>query len=226
MIIGSKGCSINLLNGIYVDFCEKHMNWLKNQIKSFLIALLSVNSSSYPTNFGQGSYIDAAAIFIGILDKIKLGNRVRIERFTTIECHDQNAYIEIGDETIIKSFAILSAQPGGSIRIGANCSINPYCVLYGHGGLTIGNNVRIATHTIIIPANHIYTDRSMLIKDQGLTKIGIVIGDDVWIGAGVKILDGCCIGNGAVIGAGAVVTKDVPPYAVVVGVPAKIVANR
>lgn len=185
-----------------------------------------MRSRNFPRHVGMGTYIDLTAIFVGVLDKIKIGNNVQIERFATFECHDESSVIEVGDGTIVKSFAMLSAQPGGNIRIGDNCSINPYCVLYGHGGLTIGNNVRIATHTVIIPANHVFSDKNIPIKDQGLTKVGIVIGDDVWVGAGVRILDGCRIGRGAIIGAGAVVTKDVQPYSVVVGVPAKMVAHR
>ncbi|MCK7515996.1 MAG: acyltransferase [Desulfobacterales bacterium] len=72
----------------------------------------------------------------------------------------------------------------------------------GDGGLTIGNNVRIAAHTVIIPANHVFDDVNIPIRKQGLSKKGIVIEDDVWIGSGVKILDGVVIGKGCVIGAG------------------------
>jgi acetyltransferase-like isoleucine patch superfamily enzyme len=115
---------------------------------------------------------------------------------------------------------------GGFIRIGDHCSVNPFCVLYGHGGLTIGNNVRIATCTVIIPANHVFSDLDIPIHKQGTTALGIVIEDNVWIGANVTILDGVRIGRGAVIGAGAVVTKDVDPLHVVGGVPACTIKVR
>lgn len=133
--------------------------------------------------------------------------------------------IVIGRKTIVAPFAMLMAY-GGKIEIGDFCSVNPFCVLYGHGGLRIGNYVRIATHTVIIPANHVFDDPDTPITYQGLTKLGITIGDEVWIGAGVRILDGVTIGDGAVIGAGSVVTKDVPARTIFAGVPARKIGER
>jgi acetyltransferase-like isoleucine patch superfamily enzyme len=131
----------------------------------------------------------------------------------------------IGENTIIHEFTYLRLY-GGFIYIGNNCSINPFCVIYGHGGLKIGNNVRIAAHCTIIPANHIYANPSIPIVEQGETMKGIMIHDDVWIGAGAIILDGVEIGEGSVVAAGAVITKSVPPYSVVAGVPARIIKKR
>lgn len=133
--------------------------------------------------------------------------------------------IVIGDHTVIHDFAHLYSGKK-HIEIGRHCSINPFCVLDGHGGLVIGDHVRIANHVSIISSNHVYADPNKLIREQGLTKKGIVIEDDVWIGSGAKILDGVTIGRGAVIGAGSVVTKSVPAYAVCVGVPAKVIKSR
>jgi acetyltransferase-like isoleucine patch superfamily enzyme len=115
---------------------------------------------------------------------------------------------------------------GGDIDIGVNCSVNPYCVLYGLGGLKIGDNVRIAAHTVIVPANHTFDDPSIPICRQPETKKGIIIEDDVWIGAGCRILDGVRIGRGSVIGAGSVVTKSIPEMSVAVGVPARVIRRR
>jgi acetyltransferase-like isoleucine patch superfamily enzyme len=115
---------------------------------------------------------------------------------------------------------------GGSIEIGDRCSINPYCILYGHGGLKIGNDVLIAGHCLIIPANHIFSNKEVPINTQGETKKGIRIEDDVWIGSGCSILDGVIIGKGAVIAAGSVVNSNVDPFTVYAGVPAKKIKNR
>lgn len=147
-----------------------------------------------------------------------------IPHHTIIEAQ-KKSYIKIGKNFDLHPYAVLSTR-GGFIDIGDNCSVNEFCVLYGHGGLKIGNGVRIATHTIIIPANHNYSDINKQIRLQGETKEGVEIEDDVWIGARVTILDGVTIGTGCVIGAGSVVTKSIPPYSVAVGVPAEVIKKR
>jgi len=133
--------------------------------------------------------------------------------------------IEVNEKTEILYGVILMTY-GGFIKIGKNCSINPYTVLYGHGGLTIGNNVLIAGQCLIIPANHNFNNPDIPINRQGETRKGVVIEDNVWLGAGVKILDGVTIGYGAIVAAGAVVSKDVEPNTIVGGVPAKKIKDR
>jgi acetyltransferase-like isoleucine patch superfamily enzyme len=99
-------------------------------------------------------------------------------------------------------------------------------MLNGAGGLEVGNNVRIAAHTVIIAANHIYESRDTPIRNQGARKEGIKIHNDVWIGSNVTILDGVTIGEGSIIAAGAVVTESVPEYSIVGGVPAERIGSR
>lgn len=115
---------------------------------------------------------------------------------------------------------------GGDIIIGDNCTINPYTIVYGQGGTKIGNGVRIAAHSVIVPSNHIFDDPNEFIYKQGLSKKGIVIEDDVWIGAGVKILDGVTISKGSVIGANSIVTRSTEQNGVYVGIPAKLIKKR
>jgi acetyltransferase-like isoleucine patch superfamily enzyme len=137
----------------------------------------------------------------------------------------QTGRIEIGEFSTIRSYACLYTY-GGDIVIGKSCSLNPFVIVYGNGGVKIGNYVRIASQTVIVSSSHAFEDPDVLILKQGGDKKGITIGDDVWIGAGVKILDGLTVGDGAVIAAGAVVNHDIPPYAVVGGVPARILKMR
>lgn len=143
-----------------------------------------------------------------------------IKQFPTRE-----GYIQIGKNCHIFSHAMLLTYKG-FIRIGDNCTVNPFTILYGHGGLTIGNGVRIAAHCVIIPSNHNFHDPDTPIYLQGHNKKGIVIEDDVWIGANCTILDGVVIGKGSVVAAGSVVNKSVEPYSVVGGVPARVLKQR
>jgi acetyltransferase-like isoleucine patch superfamily enzyme len=133
--------------------------------------------------------------------------------------------IEIDEKTEILDGVMLFTY-GGNIKIGKSCSINAQTILYGHGGLTIGNDVLIAGQCMIIPSNHNFSDKTKTILSQGNTSKGITIHDDVWIAHGCSILDGITIGKGAIIAAGSVVNKDVPPYTVYGGVPAKFIKNR
>ncbi len=110
------------------------------------------------------------------------------------------------------------------LRIGANCRINENVFIQG---AYIGDNVLIAPNVAILSTSHHYKSIDVPIVDQGNTPVSVpVISDDVWIGRNVIIKDGVKIGKGAIIGAGAVVTKDVPDYAIVGGVPAKLVKYR
>lgn len=134
--------------------------------------------------------------------------------------------ITIGNNNEILNGCLLMTY-GGKIEIGDKCSINPYTIIYGHGkGVKIGNNVLIAAHSVIVPSNHVFSSTEIPINQQGECSKGIVIADDVWIGAGCKILDGVSIEKGAIIAAGSVVNKPVPAYAIVGGVPARIIKMR
>ena len=107
------------------------------------------------------------------------------------------------------------------ISIGKHSHINTQCILDGRGGITIGSSVSISHRVNIMTGSHDYRSRNF----QGIFK-PIVIEDYVWIGVGATLLQGVTIGRGAVVCAGAVVTNDVPPYAVVAGVPAQTIGTR
>lgn len=156
--------------------------------------------------------------------QIFLGEKTRLEAGAVLSTQ-YGGKITIGEKCMIGRGAMILTY-GGDIQIGDRCGVNPYTILYGHGGLKIGNDVRIAVHCVVIPANHTFSDSDKTISQQPLTKKGIIIGNDVWVAAGVRILDGVRIGNGAVIGAGAVLTKDVPDYSINVGVPARVIGTR
>lgn len=115
---------------------------------------------------------------------------------------------------------------GGKVVINQNTYLGEYVIIYGHGGVEIGQNTLIAMHTTILSSNHTIPTRNQKIRHQPDILLPTIIGNDVWIGANVTVLGGVTIGDGAVIGAGAVVIKNIPPYAVAVGNPAKVVKYR
>ena len=96
-----------------------------------------------------------------------------------------------------------------------------------HQTITIGRNVLIAAYYYIISGNHCYASRQIPIQKQGFF-LGkpITIGDDVWLGTHVVVLEGVNIGTGAVVGTGSLVNKDIPPYEIWAGVPAKFIKER
>lgn len=134
--------------------------------------------------------------------------------------------IAIGDNSIVRAGAFLLPS-GGFISIGNNSSINQYVVINGEGGVTIGNSVMIASFCAFYAANHVFSDPTIPIERQGMcTRGGIKIADDVWIGTHAVILDGVSVGTGSVIAAGTVVTKDVPRFSIVAGVPGTVRGKR
>lgn len=112
----------------------------------------------------------------------------------------------------------------GAVSISDNVQINPGTVIYGT--VKIGCNVMIAPNVTIAGGNHGFSELDKPMILQNSTSVGIVIGDDVWIGANSCIVDGVIVGTGAVIGAGSVVTKNVEAFAIVVGNPAKKIKSR
>ena len=115
---------------------------------------------------------------------------------------------------------------GGSIRLARRVWLGPYVVIYGHGGVEIGEQTLVSMHCAILTSNHTIPAMGTLIRDVPDELLPTKIGRDVWIGANAVILGGVTIGDGAVVAAGAVVTKDVEPGAVVAGVPARLLRKR
>ena len=172
----------------------------------------------------------AAAIENGV--RLRYASLIRLGRGVFL---DQGSYlhacpggITIGDNTIVMHGAILHVYnfrnlPHAHIRIGRDSLIGEYSVVRGQGGVTIGDRVYTSPFTQIIAVNHVFEDPKRPFVDQGITAEGIVIEDDVWLGAGAVITDGVRVGRGAVVAAGAVVTSDVEPHTVVGGVPARLI---
>jgi acetyltransferase-like isoleucine patch superfamily enzyme len=158
-------------------------------------------------------------------DHIHLARNVYLDQ--GVYLHACPAGIDVGENTLVMHGAVLHVYnfrdlPHAFIHIGRDSLIGELNVLRGQGGITIGDRVYTAPLVQMLAVNHVYADPSRPIVEQGITAEGIVVEDDVWIGAGAIITDGVKVGRGAVVAAGAVVTQDVPPHTVVGGVPARV----
>ena len=176
----------------------------------------------------RGVHISSAA-----KNKTKVGNnsvcfedQVIIGSGVQINTSGNNSRIYLRKKVNLDHGVDIRALDQGDIEIGEFTYIGPYTCLAGPGPIKIGKSCLIGSHSGIYGNNHNFTDPNRKIVEQGITCKGIVIEDDCWLGTNVKVLDGVTIGQGSVIGAGAVVTKNIPPYSVAVGVPAKVISQR
>lgn len=141
--------------------------------------------------------------------KIKIGNRVSIGKFA-----------------IIRPANIYGGEMGEGLKIGDNSNIGPYSYIGCSGFIEIGNNVMISPRVSIYAENHIFNRTDIPMKEQGVNRKFVRIEDDCWIAANSVILANVTIGKGSIVSAGSVVTKDVPPFSIVAGVPARIIKQR
>ncbi|MEM2001616.1 MAG: acyltransferase [Thermoproteota archaeon] len=153
----------------------------------------------------------------------RLGKGVVFERGVLV-FHPEN--IEIGDNVYIGHYTILKGYYKNLMIIGDHTWIGPQCFLHSAGGLRIGKAVGIGPRVIILTSQHEALDRDLPVYFTPLKFAEVVLEDGCDIGAGAIILPGVRIGEGAIIGAGSVVTRDVPPYEVWAGVPARKIRER
>jgi acetyltransferase-like isoleucine patch superfamily enzyme len=163
---------------------------------------------------------------IRFADQVRLGRGVYLDE--GVYLHACPGGIEIGDRTLIMHHAELHVYnfrdlPRAGIRIGRDSLIGEFNVLRGQGGIEIGDRVYTSPLVQMAAVNHVFADPDRPFVEQGITARGIVVEDDVWIGAGAILTDGIRVERGAVVAAGAVVTRDVAAHTVVAGVPARVV---
>jgi acetyltransferase-like isoleucine patch superfamily enzyme len=140
---------------------------------------------------------------------VRFGHRVTVGRFASI-----------------RPSGYYGREIGAGLDIGDHSNIGPYCFIGCAGPVRIGSRVMMGQGVCLLAERHGMDDTDQPMQDQGVTRAGIVIEDDCWLGAGAKILDGVTIGRGSVVGAGAVVTKSFPPRSVIGGVPAVLLRSR
>lgn len=190
--------------------CFKLFNWFSAFCRK----------SIYNCAFGSQFKYFGKRTNLEISGKVKIGKNVYIGDNVTIIV-EKGALLTIGDNSFIGESCYIKCF-GGSINIGHDVSINSKSYLNGCGDIKIGNNTRIGTQTVIIASNHQFGDPNILVKDS-ITKKGIEIGENIWFGARVTILDGVEICNDSIVGACSLVSKKLESKGIYVGVPVKMI---
>ena len=157
------------------------------------------------------------------LDRLKIGRSCKILRGVTLDA-SRSGEIRLDDKVTLNQQAILIGGAGG-IRLGRGVEINCFGFIDGSGGVDIGERTLVGPGVRIISYQHAFDGREPICAQASVAE-PVRIGRDVWIGANVIIMSGVTIGEGAVVGAGAVVSRDIPAWAVAVGVPAKVLRYR
>ena len=191
-----------LLRGTFIVFSGRRPH---KMLRGKHVRMDYVNAISWGNMLKLGDYVYMSAPGI---EGIKLGNNVSIGAFSRL--------------IVATTFDHI----GEGIYIGNNVGIGEFAYLGGAGGLKIGDDCIVGQYFSCHPENHKCEDLLKPIRLQGVTRKGITIGQNCWIGSKVTVLDGVNIGDGCVIAAGAVVTKSFPANSVIGGVPAKILRKR
>lgn len=153
----------------------------------------------------------------------------RVSPLADLEVSVRGTRFVLGARSVIDSFVKFKPAGGhGDVVIGQDVVINSGCVLYSGNGIRIGNGVAIAANCTFAPVNHAYQDRHRTIRSQGFkpSKGGIVIEDDVWIGANCVLLDGAVLRVGCVVGAGSIVSGELQAYGIYAGQPLQLKGFR
>ncbi len=159
-------------------------------------------------SFGKGVTLETGVILDGLsYEGVSLGDNVTIGPYSEIRS------------------SMLSSL-GAGLRFGKNSGCGAYSFIGAGGPIRIGEHVIMGQHVSFHAENHNFSRTDIPIRMQGVTKKGITLEDDCWVGANVTFLDGCQVGRGCVIAAGAVVRGEVPPFSVIAGVPARVVRSR
>lgn len=213
-----------------------------NKFKRFYELLITTFLGSIPTLFfgpklrniiyrtifarlGKSVYIQDGVELVNA-HCAEIGDGVHIFRGVRFNAAGENNHIRLESGVALERNVDIGCLDQTSITIRKDTFIGSDVCITGPGDIVVGERCLIAAHCGIYANNHHFQNIEQPIHTQGISRKGIVIEDDCWLGHAVTVLDGVTIGKGSVIGAGAVVNKDIPPYSVAVGVPAKVIKNR
>ena len=218
LVVGRPGLGALLKYEIVVLLSQARAGALGLALRKALYPLL-LGSCGRNVVFGQN-------VVVRHPHKIHIGDNVVVDDNCLLDAKgESNRGIRIGSGVFIGRNSILSCKNGDiELADGANIGFN--CEVFSASRVKIGAGVLMAAYSYVIGGDHDFSDPSASVLAQPRTSAGVDVGAGAWIGAGAKILDGVTIGERAIVGAAAVVRDDVPPLAVSVGIPARVVSHR
>ncbi len=218
LVIGQPGFAALLKHELIVALAQARSGALGLLLRKLLYPRL-LGSCGRNVVFGQN-------VVLRHPHKIHIGSDVVVDDNCLIDAKGgSNRGIRIGSGVFVGRNSILSCK-NGNIDIADQVNIGFNCEVFSASQVTVGASVLMAAYTYVIGGDHDFSDPSKTVLEQSRRSLGVTIGEGAWTGAGAKILDGVSIGAHAVIGAGAVVRENVAPWAVAVGVPARVVSIR
>jgi acetyltransferase-like isoleucine patch superfamily enzyme len=203
MFLILKSKFFELLRGLYAKILFKKTKGLVFLGKRTSLKYCNLISAGRTLFIGDNVLINALS-----KNGVQFGNNVSIHNNTIIDCTGG-----------IRSI-------GEGLIIGDNVGISPNCFIQVRGTVQIGNNVLLGPGVKLFSESHNFEDPEKFINEQGETRKGVIIEDGVWVGSDVTILDGVTIGANAVIAAKSLINRDVPPFSIVAGIPAKVIKYR
>lgn len=218
LVVGSRGLGRLLLHEAVMTFTSWVPGALGLVLRRMFYPLLLGSVGRNPT-FGQGVVLRHAA-------KIRLGDDVVIDDLVLLDAKGtSNRGIGLGNGVFLGRGTILSCKDG-DIELGDHVNIGFHSEVFSGSTVTVGRYGLFAAYTYLVGGGHAFDESGVPVLRQERTSKGIRLGDNVWLGAGAKVMDGVAIGSDVVVGAGAVVTTDLPDRVVAVGVPARVVRSR
>ena len=218
LVVGSRSLSRLLLYEAVVTFTS----WVPGALGLVLRRLgypLLLGATGRNVVFGQGVVLRHPA-------KIRLGDDVTVDDLVVLDAKGtSNRGITLGRGVFLGRGTILSCKDG-DITLGDDVNVGFHSEIFSGSSVTVGRHGLFAAYTYLVGGGHEFERTDLAVLEQPRSSQGIALGDDVWLGAGAKVLDGVRLGNGVVVGAGAVVTSDLPDGAVAVGIPARVVRLR
>lgn len=168
--------------------------------------------------FGQG-------VVLRHPHKIRIGDNVIVDDLVVLDAKGQaNRGITIGDGVFLGRGTILSCK-NGDIEVGDHVNMGFFCEIFSGSSVVVGRHGLFAARSYLVGGGHAFEGEGPVIE-QSRSSLGITLGENVWLGASAKVLDGVRIGRDVVVGAGAVVNQDLPDGAVAAGVPARVLRTR